>query len=406
MEITEAQCQQNGDCPPCQRGNVTCRTLKNAILPVARHGGKWLRPIHPEPGLVVVERAYDSKPFLERKAEKMSRFARLLFLAAALGFLPVYSLLPAAARAEALQVKRQAPGFYRFMLGAFEVTALHDGIFDLDASLLHGMSPEGIRSRLAARFNLRDGKFQTAVNGYLINTGAKLVLVDAGTSSGSGGTVGHLRDNLEAAGYAPEQIDAVLLTHLHGDHAGGLLDVAGKALFPNATIHMSKTEADFWLPEDAATRAAARGLIPRAVRAEQLASVFQTAKAPLAPYDGKIKTFGDGEEILPGIRALAAHGHTPGHTGFVVESDKARLLIWGDIVHSAAVQFAHPAVVIAFDSDDKQAAATRKAILERAAREKLLVAGMHLPFPGIGHVVTQGKESYEWIPVEYSPIRE
>ncbi|MDR2364438.1 MAG: MBL fold metallo-hydrolase [Zoogloeaceae bacterium] len=338
----------------------------------------------------------------------MSISARLLFLAAALGFLPVYSLLPAAARAEAPQVNTQAPGFYRLMLGAFEVTALYDGYFDLDANLLYNMPSEAIRSRLAERFNLRDGKFQTAVNAYLINTGTKLVLVDAGNPSGSDGSAGHLLVHLKAAGYAPEQVDAVLLTHLHGDHAGGLLNVAGKALFPNATIYMSKTEADFWLPEDAAKRAIARGLIPKAMRAEQLASVFRATKAPLAPYEaaGRVKTFEDGERILPGIRSLAAHGHTPGHAGFEVESNKAKLLIWGDIVHSAAVQFAQPAVGIAFDSDDKQAVATRKAILKRAAREKLLIAGMHLPFPGIGHVVTNGGESYEWIPVEYSPIRE
>jgi glyoxylase-like metal-dependent hydrolase (beta-lactamase superfamily II) len=337
------------------------------------------------------------------------KLARPFLLAATFGLflLPALSLLSASARAEAPQVRTQAPGFYRLMLGAFEVTALYDGTFELDADLLHNMYPETIHSRLATRFNLRDGKFQTAVNSYLINTGARLVLVDAGTPSGSGDSAGYLLTNLKAAGYAPEQVDAVLLTHLHSDHAGGLVDADGKAVFPNATLYVSKTEADFWLPEDAPQNAAARGLIPKIVSAEAIPGYFQSALASLAPYQsaGRVKTFADGEEFLPGIRALELPGHTPGHSGFLVESNGAQLLIWGDIVHSAAVQFPLPKAAITFDANDKKAIATRRAILIRAVREKLLIAGMHLPFPGIGHVISRDKESYEWIPVEYGLIR-
>jgi glyoxylase-like metal-dependent hydrolase (beta-lactamase superfamily II) len=270
------------------------------------------------------------------------------------------------------------------------------------------MYPEGIRSRLAARFNLHDGKFQTSVNSYLINMGGKLVLIDAG-SGGSSESAGRLLANLRAAGYAPEQIDMVLLTHLHGDHAGGLLDAAGKAAFPNAAIRVGKAEADFWLPEDAAQRAVAQGLVPKAVSAEATPGYFRSARTFLAPYEaaGRVKTFADGkEEVPPGIRPVPLPGHTPGHSGFLVESNGARLLIWGDIIHSAAAQFALPEVAIAFDANAKQAIATRKTILARAVREKLLVAGMHLSFPGIGHVIANGKESYEWIPVEYGPVRE
>ncbi|MDR1647717.1 MAG: MBL fold metallo-hydrolase [Zoogloeaceae bacterium] len=335
--------------------------------------------------------------------------ARHLLLALGLGvisFLSTSFLPDQFARAEAPQVKTQAPGFYRLMLGAFEITALFDGVFDLDASLLDNVYPEGILTQLARHFNLRNGKFQTAVNGYLVNTGEKLVLVDAGT--GGGATTGRLIANLRAAGYTPEQVDAVLLTHLHGDHAGGLLDAEGKAVFPNATVHASAAEAEFWLAEDAVQRAIAAKQVPRAAPAAQLPAYFENAARLLAPYRaaGRFRTVADGVEIFPGIEIVAAHGHTPGHSGFRVTSAGERLLIWGDIVHSAAVQFARPEVAIAFDASQKTAIATRRAVFARAAREKILVGGMHLPFPGLGHVVVQGKDSYAWIPVDYTPLKD
>ncbi|MDR2129522.1 MAG: MBL fold metallo-hydrolase [Burkholderiaceae bacterium] len=334
----------------------------------------------------------------------MKKFVRPLLMAAALGL--SFSLLPAAARAEAPQVRTQAPGFYRLALGAFEVTALYDGYTDLGAALLLNAKPAQIQDWLAARF-LAGETLQTAVNGYLINTGEKLVLVDAGAAHGMGDSLGALIANLEASGYAPEQVDAVLLTHLHGDHANGLLDAKGKAAFPNATVYVNQAEADFWLADNAPERAAQAGLLPPALPAEQAKPLFQGVQANVAPYRAaqRFKTLADGAQVLPGIRLVAAYGHTPGHSAFLVTSGQQQLLIAGDIAHSAAVQFAHPEVAFAFDSNAPQAVAARKAVFARAAREKLLVAGMHLPFPGIGHV-RAARQGYEWIPVEYSPIRQ
>ncbi|CAL92913.1 MBL fold metallo-hydrolase [Azoarcus olearius] len=321
--------------------------------------------------------------------------ARHWILAAAIATAaPLLSL--SAAHAEAPQVKTQAPGFYRMALGQFEITALYDGYVDLDPKLLKNASQRDIQRLLAHRF--QDGpKMQTAVNAYVINTGSKLVLVDAGAAKVFGPSLGYITDNLKAAGYDPAQIDAVLLTHLHGDHANGVVGADGKAVFPKAVVYAAQNDADFWLAEGALEKAPESGK-----------PFFQMAQAAVAPYraDNRFKTLQDGDEIVPGIKAVAAYGHTPGHSGFLVESGDKRLLIWGDIVHNAAVQFAKPEVAIEFDVDSKQAVRTREAVFKRVAREKLLVAGMHLPFPGIGHVRRAEKGSYEWVPVDYSPVRE
>lgn len=324
-------------------------------------------------------------------------FPRARHWLAAAAFAFTAPLLPVSvAHAEVPQIKTQAPGYYRMALGQFEITALYDGYIDLDPKLLKNASQRDIQRLLAQRFQ-EGPKLQTAVNGYVINTGSKLVLVDAGAAKSFGPSLGFIVDNLRAAGYAPEQIDAVLLTHLHGDHVNGLVGADGKAIFPKAIIYANKADADFWLAEGALEKAP-----------EDAKPFFQMAQSATAPYraDNRFRTLTDAEEAVPGIKAVAAYGHTPGHSGYLAESGGKQLLIWGDIVHNAAVQFTRPEIAIEFDVDSKQAVSTREAIFKRAVREKLLVAGMHLPFPGIGHVRRAGKGSYEWVPVDYSPLRD
>jgi glyoxylase-like metal-dependent hydrolase (beta-lactamase superfamily II) len=134
---------------------------------------------------------------------------------------------------------------------------------------------------------------------------------------------------------------------------------------------------------------------------------FKMARDTAAPYQavGRWQPFSDGSTLAPGIRAVAANGHTPGHTAYAVESAGQKLLIWGDLVHAHAVQFAKPGVSIEFDVDQKQAIATRREIMQSVAESKTLVAGMHLPFPGLGHVRSEGKGSYSWLPIEFSPLQ-
>ncbi|CAI09611.1 conserved hypothetical protein [Aromatoleum aromaticum EbN1] len=300
----------------------------------------------------------------------------------------------APAQAEAPMVKTQVPGYYRTMLGQFEITALYDGAIELDSQLLKNVKEQELE-RLLSRMFIEGPKMQTAVNAYLINTGSNLVLVDAGAAKLFGSGLGHIVGNMRAAGYDPAQVDTVIVTHLHGDHVGGLGDSAGQMVFPNATIHVAQTDNDFWLSPQMAAQAPA-----------EIQPFFKMAVDAAAPYQarGQWKTFAEGSEVVPGIRAVKAYGHTPGHTAYAVESNGEKLLIWGDVVHSHAVQFARPEVAFEFDVDQAQAVATRKSLMYSLAATKTLVAGMHLPFPGIGHVRADGKGIYSWIPAEFAPL--
>lgn len=293
-------------------------------------------------------------------------------------------------------VTAQVPGFYRATVGDFDVTALYDGFAELPAALLKGMQAKEIQDLLARMFVQSTPAVQTAVNAYLVHTGQHLVLVDTGAAQCFGPTLGQTLANLRAAGYQPQDVDTVLLTHLHPDHLCGLLDAQGQPAFPNATVLAAQADADFWLSEKTA-QAAPQGM----------QGMFAMARKSAAPYQaaGRFKTFADGQQqLLPGISAVPSRGHTPGHTSYMVSSKGRELLVWGDIVHSHAVQFTHPEVSIEFDTDQKQAIATRKTLFRQAAQQGWMIAGAHLPFPGLGHI-RHDKHGYAWVPVEFGPVR-
>ncbi|MEC3763981.1 MBL fold metallo-hydrolase [Cupriavidus sp. SS-3] len=298
------------------------------------------------------------------------------------------------------QQKTQVPGYYRMMVGQLEVTALYDGYIDLDPKLFKYTSAREVQSLLARMFLTSTPGMQTAVNAYLIHTGSRLVLVDTGAAGCFGPTLGRIGENLRAAGYAPEQVDTVLLTHLHGDHACGLA-TDGKAAFPNATVYVDKADLDYWLSE--ANAAAAP---------KEAQGLFAMARAAAAPYQAaqRLRTFNGSArsesiaELVPGVRVVPANGHTPGHSGYLFTSGNDSLLLWGDIVHNHALQLRRPQVAIEFDVDSNQAVITRKRILEQAARGRLWVGGAHMPFPGLGHV-RRDTAGYTWVPAEYGPIR-
>jgi len=322
----------------------------------------------------------------------MLKFSCKLFMVAVVaffGFTPVV-------RAEVPMVKTQVPGYYRMQLGQFEITALYDGRVELDTKLLKNV-PASDLNRLLARLFVGNPKMATAVNAYLINTGSRLVLVDTGCGKLFGPALGHITENIKASGYDLSQIDAVLITHMHGDHIGGLIDAEGKPVFPNAKIFIAKAESDYWLSEKNAQQAP-----------EEFKKFFKMARDVSAPYiaDGKWQPFVPGSELVSGILSVDAKGHTPGHTAYLVESDKQKLTIWGDLVHAYAVQFADPDVSIEFDIDQKQAVITRRELLKTIAADGSLAAGMHLPFPGIGHIRVEGNGSYAWVPVEFGPMPE
>jgi glyoxylase-like metal-dependent hydrolase (beta-lactamase superfamily II) len=302
-------------------------------------------------------------------------------------------LVLGAAHAAAPQVKTQAPGFYRVMLGDFEITALSDGTVALPVDkLLTGTTAAKTQKTLARSF--LKAPLDTSVNGYLVNTGTKLVLIDTGAAGLFGPTLGNLITNLKAAGYQPEQVDEIYITHMHADHVGGLM-AADKLAFTNATVRADKHDADFWLSQANLDKAPA-----------DAKGFFQGAMASLNPYvaAGKFKPFDGDTELVPGIKAVATRGHTPGHSIYKVESKGQTLVLWGDLMHVAAVQFAEPGVTIQFDTDSKNAAVQRKRAYAEAAKQGYMVGSAHISFPGLGHLRVQGK-GYEWVPVNYNGLK-
>ncbi|VEI20852.1 ribonuclease Z [Serratia plymuthica] len=296
------------------------------------------------------------------------------------------------ATAAAPQVKTPSPGFYRIMLGSYEVTALSDGVIRLPVDkLLLNSTPQQIAEGLAEHH--QSLPVVTSVNAYLINTGSKLVMIDAGAGKLLGDGLDQLVTHLRASGYQPEQIDEIYLTHMHPDHLGGLTE-NGRARFPNALVRVSQQDADFWLSEKHLQQA----------KAEDKAN-FENAIAAIKPYQaaGHFKPFSNDGELSPGIAAFAAHGHTPGHSVYQVTSQGKKLLLMGDLIHVAAVQFAHPQVAISFDSDAKAAVAQRLRVFGDSARQSELVGAAHLSFPGLGYLNKQG-EGYNWVPLDYGAL--
>lgn len=316
----------------------------------------------------------------------MKRFATAALTLALLG-----STAAAPSLAAAPMVKTNAPAFYRMMLGDFEVTAIGDGTNPLPVdTLLQGMSKADIDAALKAHFE--SSPLETSFNAFLINTGSKLVLIDSGAGALFGPNLGKFMANLKAAGYTPEQVDEIYLTHMHPDHVGGLAS-NGQRNFPNAVVRAQKQEADYWLDKANMEKTPAK------------ADFFKGAMASLDPYvsAGKFKPFVGDVELVPGVSSRAGKGHTPGHATYLVQSKGEKLLLVGDLIHVAAVQMAHPEVTIGFDSEPKQALASRRQAFDAAARAGTLIGAAHLPFPGLGHLRKDGK-GYDFVPVNYTQL--
>jgi glyoxylase-like metal-dependent hydrolase (beta-lactamase superfamily II) len=302
--------------------------------------------------------------------------------------------LAIALQGAAPMVKTQ-PGYYRWMLGGFEITALNDGVVAYPTKLaLPTATPEQIRQGLADS-GLTD-PIDMSYSAYLINTGTKLILIDTGTGGkldnlrGFQGC-GHLLANLRASGYRPEQIDEIYITHTGPDHIGGLT-VGGERAFPNAMVRAAKNEVGFFLDP-------AHSPAPGPAKVQIGIKFFSDLFEPYVKA-GKYESFDKDMELSQGIRALATPGHTPGHTSYLVESEGQRLLVMGDVVHVGAVQFANPSLPTAFDDDQKTGVVQRQRILKLAAEEHDWIAGSHLAFPGLGRVRAE-HGGYVWMPVNY-----
>ena len=276
----------------------------------------------------------------------------------------------------------QAPSLYRMKVGDALVTAISDGTVQPGSfDVLKGIDAAEARRIETEQFRASPPIF--SLNCFLINTGGKVIMVDTGGGRNIP-TAGLLPGAMNAAGVSPDAVDLVLLTHLHPDHVGGLVAEDGRATFPNAALALHEKEAAFWLdtvePPDAMT------------------PYFDAARTAMAPYAARTTRFSGGT-VAPGIEAEPLPGHTPGHTGFHLASGSDQLFIWADIVHAPAIQSRHPEAYLGFDADPEEAKAQRARVFDRAATDRLLVAGHHGDFPCFSHLERRSGGGYAFVPV-------
>jgi glyoxylase-like metal-dependent hydrolase (beta-lactamase superfamily II) len=287
------------------------------------------------------------------------------------------------------QPTTQVPGLYRHRLGEFTITAINDGYLQAAFEYVTHIDPAEGSKRLAAGF--RADPPRITISAFAVHTPKGIVLIDSGCGSLIGETGGRVATNLATAGIDPADVVTILLTHMHLDHVGGLTDGTGLANYPNAELVLHKDEAAFWLSADR-----------MAAAPEAMKSAFITAQAATSPYKDRMRTLSSGEAV-PGISIVPEPGHTPGHSGWMLTSGSDTLLVWGDIVHLPGLQFADPRIGLVFDSDADQAFQTRKRIFDMAATDRILVAGMHLDFPPIGHVQRMG-QTYAFAPLVWQSV--
>jgi Zn-dependent hydrolases, including glyoxylases len=256
-------------------------------------------------------------------------------------------------------------------IGDFTVTAISDGYLRVGLDALLNVDPA---DALQLQNDVRvEDTCAVNINCYLVRGRDRTILIDAG-AGGVRQWGGRLLGNLSLAGLRPAQIDAIVLTHAHPDHVGGLIDASGGVAFPNAELVVHQREVAFWQDDGNMSRAAARAR-----------GNFQFARQVFDGYRDRLRTF-DAGEVFPGIAAMPLPGHTAGHTGYRLDAGDRSLLVWGDIVHFPQIQVPHPEVAIVFDQDPALAAATRSRLLDLVSAERLLIAGMHLGELGFARI--------------------
>ncbi len=285
-----------------------------------------------------------------------------------------------------------APAFYRFKVGTIEATVISDGplmMGEPKADFFQGMTLDEVKKSLGDNF-LNPNLIALDQNALVINTGDQLVLFDTGLGAAPvfGPTSGRLFKNLEAAGIRPEQIDAVILTHAHPDHCWALMGQIGAPNFPNAQIYMSQADLDFWTDEGKTAH-------------PQLGDFVKGTRTQLLPLRDRINFVKDGAEVIPGVQAMAAPGHTVGHTIYMITSGSSTLALTADIAHHYVLMLEKPRIQFAFDTDGKQAADTRVRVFDMIAAQRIPILSYHFPFPGVGNIAKQG-EGYRYYP---APMR-
>lgn len=307
---------------------------------------------------------------------------------AALGAFGAAAALPLVGTAEAAApiTNMRAADWYRFRIGEFEATVLQDGPLALGEP--SGGFPAHPKDDLTALLQsnfLPTNALTLDQNCLLLNTGRKLILFDngVGVTRPFGLGTGLLLGNLRASGVLPEQVDALVISHAHIDHCWGIIGADGKPNFPNAQVFISKTDFDYWTDE---SRQSASGFVGDFVKG---------ARRNLLPVRDRITFVEDGKEVMPGVVAMSAPGHTLGHMVYAIQSGNNRAMFVGDLAHHHVIMLRRPLIEFSFDTDPKMSAQSRKRILGVLAKERMPLVAYHFPFPGVGHVAAEG-DGFGW----------
>lgn len=301
--------------------------------------------------------------------------------------------LPLPARAATPLVATQGPGVYRYKLGDYQLTAVYDGVWrvPIDDKFIRNASAADVDKALAAAF-LPPRVLPISFTALVVNTGAKLVLIDTGTAGQLADTAGTMLDNLKVAGIAPADIDTIVISHFHPDHIDGIKTKDGANVFANAEILVPDPEWTFWMDDGNQSRA--KGSVFR---------YFRNVRRIFGDIAGQVRPFKPGAEVAPGIVSIAAFGHTPGHCAFAIHSGNQSMLAMSDTVRNPYLFARHPRWQPIFDMDGPQAMKSRLKMLDRAAADRMLVEAYHFPFPACGHIM-RTRTGYELVPVEWQPL--
>lgn len=283
----------------------------------------------------------------------------------------------------------QAPGFYRYKVGDIEVTAIHDGFATrpLDG-FIRNADIADVRRAMAEAF-LPDTALPITFTTLVLKTGGRTILIDTGNGDSGPPTTGRWMSNFKAAGFDPASVDTVVISHFHADHISGLRLKDGTAVFPKAEIIVPDTEWAYWT-DDAKMASAPDGLKPG----------FQTVRRVFGPVMKDVKIYKAGQEVVPGLTAVAAYGHTPGHMAYMLTSGTAKLMVMSDVTNHPALFVRNPAWSAVFDMDADMARATRLRMLDMASAERAHVSFYHAPFPATGHIL-KGADGYRFVPVQW-----
>jgi glyoxylase-like metal-dependent hydrolase (beta-lactamase superfamily II) len=325
----------------------------------------------------------------------------LLAGAASAAALPCFGLWGANfARAATPPAGKQAASFYRYKVGAIEVTVVSDGVarVPVTEAFVLNVKPEEVNKALREAY-MEPGVFIGPYNPIVLNTGSKLALVDMGTGESayiaSKGVSGQLLTNLVAAGIDPGAIDTIIISHYHGDHINGLLKADNTLAFPNAEVLVPAPEHRYWTDAGEESRAAT----PR------IADLFKNTRRVIghAEVQKRLRTYEMDKEVIPGVLAVSTPGHTPGHTSHIVTSGSSSVYVQADVTHAPFLFARHPGWHAFYDHDPVAAEATRRKVYDMLAAEKMLIQGFHYPFPSAAHV-EKTADGYREIPMPWSPV--